>query len=323
MRRLIWAVVGVVLLGIAAFLILTTPRTIDASELPQHTPDLKNGEYMFYAGGCASCHAAPAPSGKCDDPAMPNKLSLAGGRCLKSPYGTFYAPNISPDQVDGIGGWSDIDFVNAMMRGVSPAGSHLYPAFPYLSYQKMTYPDVLDLKAYLGTLTPVKSNPPHNELKLPYRLRRGIGLWKWLFMDDQQFQPDPARSAELNRGAYLVEGPGHCGECHTPRDVFGGPIAGEQLAGGPAPEGKGTIPNLTPGSGGLGSWSTSDIAYALKTGFTPDFDMLGGTMTKVQENMAKLTDDDRKSIAEFLKSLPPIDSKRRATDGQEAGQSGS
>jgi mono/diheme cytochrome c family protein len=323
MRRLIWVVVGVVLLAAAAFLILTTPRTIDASELPQHTPDVKNGEYMFYAGGCASCHAAPAPSGKCDDPAMPDKLSLAGGRCLKSPYGTFYAPNISPDREDGIGAWSDIDFVNAMMRGVSPEGTHLYPAFPYMSYQRMSYPDVLDIKTYLETLKAIKSKPPQNDLKLPYRLRRGIGLWKLLFMDDQQFQSDSARGAELNRGAYLVEGPGHCGECHTPRDALGGPIEGKQLAGGPAPEGKGYIPNLTPGSGGLSGWSASDIAYALKTGFTPDFDMLGGTMTKVQENMAKLTDEDRKSIAEFLKSLPPVDSTSGDSNGEGDGQSDS
>ena len=321
MRRVIWAVVGAMLLGIAAFMILTMPRTIDASELPKHTPDLANGEYMFHTGGCSSCHAAPAPSGKCDDPATPDKLKLAGGRCLKTPYGTFYAPNISPDPKHGIGGWSDIEFVNAMMRGVAPDGSHLYPAFPYLSYQRMSYPDVLDIKAYLETLTPVKSTAPANDLKLPYRLRRGIGLWKRIFMDDRQFEPDLARSAELNRGAYLVEGPGHCGECHTPRDALGGPIANEQLAGGPAPEGRGYIPNLTPGQGGL-SWSAGEIAYALKSGFTPDFDTLGGTMTKVQENMAQLTDEDRKAIADFLKSLPPVASKR-PKGGDGSGQSGS
>ena len=321
MRRVIWAVVGVVLLGIAAFLILTMPRTIDAAQLPQHTPDLANGEYMFYAGGCSSCHAAPAPSGKCDDPATPKPLELAGGRCLKTPYGTFYAPNISPDAEHGIGGWSDIEFVNAMMRGVAPDGSHLYPSFPYLSYQRMSYPDVLDLKAYLGTLTPVKSTAPANDLKFPYGLRRGLGLWKLIFMDDRQFEPDPALSPELNRGAYLVRGPGHCGECHTPRDWLGGPIASEYMAGGPSPEGKGYIPNLTPGEGGL-SWSASEIAYALKSGFTPDFDVLGGTMTKVQENMAKLTDEDRRAIADYLKALPPIASKRRrASDG--SAQSGS
>ncbi len=310
MRRLMWAVIGFTVIGAGLFLTLTTPRTISASQLGPYTPDAKNGEYMFYAGGCASCHAAPAGAA-CDDPKIGDRLALAGGRCFRTPFGTFYAPNISPDSLSGIGGWHEIDFVNAMWRGVSPSGRHYYPSFPYHSYQRMSLKDVRDLKAYLDTLPGVRSERRDHVLTFPYSLRRGVGLWKRLYLDGQSFKPDPAKSDELNRGAYLVEGPGHCGACHTPRDWLGGPIASAKLAGGPAPEGKGAIPNITPHETGLADWSQNDIAYALKTGFTPEFDVLGGAMTKVQENMARLTDSDRSAIAAYIKSLPPVARRKR------------
>lgn len=305
MRRLFWALVVLGLLAGGVFYVLTAPATIEASALPKHTADLKNGEYMFYAGGCASCHATPA-SDNCEDPKTPDELKLGGGRCLITPFGTFYVPNISPHKTAGIGGWSDLDFVNAMMRGVSPGGAHYYPAFPYTSYQRMRYEDVLDLKAFIDTLSPEMSSVPGHDLALPFRLRRGLGLWKQLFMDNAQFVADPSRSPKLNRGAYLVEGPGHCGECHSPRNLFGGIVEAAKYSGGPAPEGKGFIPNITPHKTGIASWSEEDIAYSLESGFTPSFDVFGGTMTKVQENMAKLTGADRSAIAAYLKALPPI-----------------
>jgi mono/diheme cytochrome c family protein len=266
---------------------------------------IENGHYLFNAGGCASCHAAPA-SAKCDDPNYNDALRLTGGRCLKSAFGTFYVPNITPDKQSGIGGWSDEDFIRAMTEGVSPAGRHYYPAFPYASYRHMKREDLLDIKAFLDTLKPVPSKVPESALSFPYNVRWGLGLWKWLYLDGGTFAPDPSKSPQINRGAYLVEGPGHCGECHTPRNALGGSIAEKKLSGAPDPEGKGFVPNITPDATGIGSWSEKDIVYALETGFVPDGDVLGGSMAKVQENMAKLTAEDREAIAAYLKSLPPI-----------------
>jgi mono/diheme cytochrome c family protein len=268
-------------------------------------PDVKNGEYMFYAGGCSSCHAAPA-SDKCDDRKTKDELRLVGGRCLKTEFGTFNVPNITPDKETGIGGWSTDDFIAAMTKGRAPDGTHYYPAFPYASYRLMKISDLTDLKAFLDTLPAVSSTVPDHDLSFPYSMRSGLRVWKTLYLDSKPFEPDPAKSEKVNRGAYLVEGPGHCGECHTPRSWLGGMKADKKLSGAPNPEGKGTTPNLTPHQSGLGSWSENDIAYALETGLTPEGDAMGGAMAKVQENMAKLTKEDRQAIAAYLKSIPPI-----------------
>jgi mono/diheme cytochrome c family protein len=204
-RRAWWGVLfATAIAGAIVFYLSTMPRTLPASELPAHTPDLANGEYMFTAGGCAECHAEPL--GKCKDPKTKDKQRLSGGRCLKMPFGTFNVPNISPDKETGIGNWSTLDFVNAMKRGIAPGGVHLYPAFPYTSYQRMTYEDLIDLKAYLDTLPPVKHTTPPYELTFPYNIRRGLGLWQLLYVNGKTFEPDPKQSAEINRGAYLVEG---------------------------------------------------------------------------------------------------------------------
>lgn len=310
MGRYLIALFIAVIAGGALFAVLTKPRRIELSALPKHTPSRANGKYIFYAGGCASCHAAPA-SNKCDDPKPKDKLRLAGGRCLKTPFGTFYVPNISPHKTAGIGGWSTIDFVNAMMRGVSPEGRHYYPAFPYTFYQRMRYQDVIDLKAYMDTLPAVDSKVPPHELPLLFRFRRGLGLWKLINLDGKQFVPDPTKSDMVNRGAYLVNGPGHCGACHSPRDWTGGIIRSRALSGADAAEGEGFVPNLTPHKDGLASWSAKDIADSLESGFTPEFDTFGGPMVQVQENMAKLTAQDRAAIAAYLKSLPAIASPRK------------
>jgi mono/diheme cytochrome c family protein len=291
--RIILVLLALALIGAGAFWLLTIPRTLSASDLPDHAPDVEHGRYMFYAGGCASCHATPGA----DDP-----LKLGGGLELASPFGTFHVPNISPDPDLGIGGWSTLDLVNAMVRGVSPADTHLYPAFPYTSYQRMKLEDVIDLKAFLDTLEPVTSEVPPHELPFPFNIRRGLGLWKLLFLDGKPFAPDPAANAEINRGAYLVTGPGHCGECHTPRDALGGLERDKWLTGAPNPEGKGKTPDIT--SVGLKDWSQNDIAYALETGFTPDFDSLGGSMAAVVRNTSHLTPEDRAAIAAYLKSVP-------------------
>lgn len=302
-------VIAVVVVGIAAaggLWFLTAPKTLAASDLPAHTPDPANGEYLFFAGGCASCHAAPGATG--DD-----IFRLAGGVQLDTDFGIFTVPNISPDPANGIGGWSTADFVNAMKYGTGRNGEHLYPAFPYTSYQRMTLEDLIDLKAFLDTLEPVDHAAAGHDLAFPYNIRMGLGLWKLLYLDGETFVPDPAAGEAVNRGAYLVEGPGHCGECHTPRDFAGGRIADRAFSGAPAAEGEGFVPNITPDPTGIGSWSEGEIVGLLKTGFTPDFDSVGGDMAAVQRNMARLTDEDLQAIAAYLKSLPPVPSERPAT----------
>jgi mono/diheme cytochrome c family protein len=301
-RKFILLAIVLAAVGGGVFWFLTIPTTIAASELPEHEPDLANGAYIFAAGGCSSCHAAPGAKGE-------DKLVLSGGLALETPFGTFNVPNISPDAEHGIGDWTPAEFIRAMKYGIGRGGEHLYPAFPYTSYQRMRVEDIIDLKAYLDTLPPVASNVPPHDLPFPFNIRRGLGLWQLLYVDGKTFDPDPAISAELNRGAYLVRGPGHCGECHSPRNFIGGTIASRAYSGGPAPEGDGTIPNITPDSEtGIGSWSESDIVEAFESGFKPDFDTFGGSMVAVQQNLAKLTPEDLKAIALFLKSLPPIKS---------------
>lgn len=291
-RRIILSLLALALIGAGAFWLLTTPSTLSTGDLPDHEPDVEHGRYMFFAGGCASCHATPGQ----EDP-----LVLGGGLELPSPFGTFHVPNISPDAQAGIGGWSTVDFANAMVNGVAPNGSHYYPAFPYTSYQRMKLEDVIDLKAFLDTLAPVSTATPGHELPFPFNIRRALGVWKMLNFDGKPFAPDPAASEEINRGAYLVTGPGHCGECHTPRDALGGLERDKWLTGAPSPDGKGKVPDIT--AAGLKDWSANDIAYALETGFTPEFDSLGSSMAAVVRNMAELTPDDRAAIAAYLKSV--------------------
>ncbi len=286
-------------LGAAAFWFLTIPNRLGADELAQlGTGDAKRGERIFWAGGCTSCHARAKSEG-------PARLELAGGLQLSTPFGTFVAPNISSDAKDGIGSWSVEDFANAMMRGVSPDGAHLYPAFPYASYARMKPQDIADLHAFLKTVPPVAGKAADHRLAFPFNIRRGLGLWKLLYLGGDPVVALPADAPEpVKLGQYLVEGPSHCGECHTPRDFAGGVKKGEWLAGAVAAEGDGIVPNITSGEGGI-SWSESEIADFLETGFTPDFDSVGGSMVEVQKNMAQLSDEDRQAIAAYLKAVPP------------------
>ena len=296
LRKLVIAVVILAAFGGAAFWLLTIPQTVSAAALGRHQPDLANGRLMFIAGGCGGCHAVPEAE---------DKTRLGGGLGLKSPFGTFYVPNISPDRADGIGAWSEADFVTALSRGTSPDGRHFYPAFPYTSYQRMRIDDMRDLFAYLKTLPTVAGRVRDHDLPFPFGLRRPVGLWKLLYVDGKPFTPDPTKSAELNRGGYLVEGPGHCAECHSPRNFMGGIIAAQRFAGGPNPEGKGWIPNITPK--GIGDWSDKDIAYLLESGQTLDGDSVGGSMAEVVRNTAQLAAEDRTAIAAYVKSLLPVE----------------
>jgi mono/diheme cytochrome c family protein len=295
LRRLtvIAAVLG--LIGLVAFWFLTAPATVPANALGPHTLHPDNGRTMFFAGGCASCHATSK-----EDPTR-----LGGGLGLKSPFGTFYVPNISPDPKDGIGSWSEARFVTAMLKGTSPDGTHYYPAFPYTSYQRMRIEDLRDLFAHLKTLPAVQGKARGHDLPFPFNIRRTLGGWKLLFLDGQPFRPDPGQSAEWNRGAYLVNGPCHCAECHSPRNLLGGIISSQRFAGGPNPEGEGWVPNITPAR--LKDWQREDIEGFLSSGLKPDGDTVGSNMAAVVRNTARLPAADRAAIATYVKSLPPVE----------------
>jgi len=295
-RNIAAAVVAVAIAGFAGFWLLTRPATIAAEQLPPRQPDLANGKTVFNAGGCATCHVTPNQT---------DRTRLGGGLALKSEFGTFYVPNISPDPTDGIGQWSEADFVTAVMRGTAPDGAHLYPAFPYPSYAHARVEDVRDLFAYLKTLPPVVGKAPPNDMPFPFNIRRAVGLWKLLFFDTAPVAADPAQSPQWNRGAYLVNSLGHCAECHSPRNLLGGIVRAQRFAGGPDPEGKGFVPNITQHD--LKGWSESDIAYFLDSGMTPEGDSAGGSMAQVVRNIAQLSKDDRNAIATYVKSLPPVE----------------
>ncbi len=286
--------------AVAALWIGSAPASLKGSDLPGGAPNLANGREMFYAGGCASCHAIPGNE---------DRTKLGGGLALKSPFGTFYAPNISPDPVDGIGTWSEVAFATAVVKGTSPDGQHYFPAFPYGSYQNMKLEDVRDLFAHIKTLPPVKGKVRDHDVSFPFNVRRFVGGWKLLNLSPTPLAPDPKQSAAWNRGAYLVNGPSHCAECHSPRDFLGGIVKAQRFAGGPNLEGEGFVPNIT--QKGIGKYSEKDIAYLLKTGDTPDGDSVGGGMRAVIGNTSQLTDEDRAAMAVYLKSLPPVDGPPR------------
>jgi len=306
LRKLGLFLVAVAVLGFAAFWFLTIPATVPASALQQYTPNIANGETMFNIGGCASCHAIPDK-----DPDKVDRTRLGGGLALTSPFGTFYVPNISPDPKDGIGNWSEANFVTALWKGTSEHGSNLFPAFPYTSYTHMQLDDVRDLFAYLKTLPAVPGKVRPHDLPFPFNIRRLVGGWKLLFFHGGPFVPNPSKSAQWNRGAYLVNGPGHCAECHSPRNALGGIVASQRFAGGPSPDGKGWVPNITPaglGKSVLGDvdWTEKDIASFLGDGMNPVGDFAGAEMTEVIRNTSLLSADDRAAIANYIFTLPPI-----------------
>jgi mono/diheme cytochrome c family protein len=301
-KKLFYSAAAAGAIGLAAFWFLTVPAAVPASALFAHIPDLANGKEMFFAGGCASCHAVP----KQDDP-----KKLGGGLGLKSPFGTFYVPNISPDPKDGIGAWSEAQFVTALTKGTSPEGEHYYPAFPYTSYQHIAVDDLRDLFAFLKTLPPVQGRVRDHDLPFPFTIRRTLGVWKLLFLHrDAPFRSDPSKSAQWMRGAYLVNGPGHCAECHSPRNALGAVIENLRFTGGESPDGQGGVPNITQFK--LKDWTAEDIAGTLEDGMTPDADRVGGSMIEVMRNTSQMTPDDRLAIGVYIKSLPPVEGLARA-----------
>jgi mono/diheme cytochrome c family protein len=253
-------------------------------------PDPKNGEYVYFAAGCGGCHTSP-------DAAEDSKKILSGGQKFPSPFGTFVAPNVSMHVEFGIGAWSQDDFVRAVRQGVSPDGRHYYPAFPYTSYQGMSDQDVVDLWSFWQTLPSSEQKSQAHHLPIYAKWRRPLGIWKMMF----QSAPDPQmQDAELARGEYLVNTLGHCGECHTARNLFGARSGKNIFMGAQHPNGKGRIPAI---AGTTFDWNATDIAEYLRSGFTPDYDVAGGLMAEVIENTSKLSDQDRMAIANYLKML--------------------
>jgi len=256
----------------------------------------KRGKYVFDAAGCLGCHTKK--DGK----------PLAGGRRLRTPFGDYYSPNITPQPEHGIGGWSSTDFKRALREGLAPDGSHYFPVFPFPSYTGITDADIADLWAYLKTVPPVdQANRPH-DTKPPFGARIFVAAWKTLNFKPGPFKPDPNLSEQMNRGAYLVDVIGHCGECHTPRNAVGGLQRDRWLAGNPdGPEGD-LVPNITPDrETGIGRWTDDDLDSLFRMGMIPDGDFVGGGMAEVVENTtAHLNESDLRAVIAYLRALPPI-----------------
>ena len=272
-------------------------------------PDaVARGAYLASAADCVGCHTDTEHHGR----------PYAGGRAIATPFGTFYSPNITPDRDTGIGRWSEAQFLRALRDGVRADGANLYPVFPYTSFTKIVDADAQAIWAYLSSLPPVRQRNRKDEVLFPFSWRPLLTIWKWLFFDPGPFRLNPDRSAAYNRGAYLVTALAHCGECHTPRNWLGAPESSHFLAGtAHGPDGK-SVPNITPDpTTGIGNWTEDDIVGVLTNGETPDFNYVTGAMAEVVKSTAKLTDADRRAIAVYLKSVPPIRSEKRRSPQQD------
>jgi len=259
--------------------------------------DIERGEYLLHAAGCSGCHTAD------EDDALP----LAGGHALETPFGTFFTPNITPDIETGIGAWSDEDFVTALWHGTAPDGSSYYPSFPYTSYTGMQREDVLDIKAYIFSLDPVRQENREHDLEWYLFTRLAAWGWQLLNFSPERFAADGEHDDEWNRGAYLVRHLGHCGECHSPRNALGKVLIEQELAGNrEGPNGK-KVPDITPNrDAGIGRWSLSEIEFFLEIGMLPDGDFTGGAMSPViDDNTGLLTASDRRAIVLYLQSVRP------------------
>jgi mono/diheme cytochrome c family protein len=261
----------------------------------------RRGEYLFDAANCVGCHTDKKNGG----------ARLAGGQAIETTFGVYYSRNITPDGTYGIGAWSDQDFIRALRRGVSPTPAYYFPVFPFPSFTGMTDRDMLDIKAYLFTQKPEpRTNKPH-AAPFPFDVRMTMTAWRLLYFSEGPLAPDPSKSPEWNRGAYLVKAVSHCGECHSPRNFLGATDGDRRFGGAklPGPEGK-RAPNITPHpTDGIGNWQLDDIATLLKRGVTPDGDFVAAPMSEVVEGTSKLTDADRMSIATYLKSVPALPGK--------------
>jgi mono/diheme cytochrome c family protein len=295
-RRATAAIACVLAVAAAAFWWLTRPLPLPASAIPAHAADLANGEVLYHAGSCFACHKPPAGAAR---PSLPS-----GGSPFKTPIGVFYPQNITPDPDTGIGRWSEADFVNAIARGLAPDGRHYFPAFPYMAYRAMPASELLDLRAYLMSVEPVRSVPPPHRVPLLALARRGVGLWKLVAFARPPFALASGGSDSWKRGAYLVNRPGHCGECHTPKNVLMIEDLGRHLAGGPHPGGEGKVPSLHGLVARKRYKSVDDLVLALQNGEELGYQHLSsGGMAAIQTNLAQLPERDVRAIAEYLLSL--------------------
>jgi mono/diheme cytochrome c family protein len=292
---------GLVLgLGAAAVALLLAAATVP----PAYAADeaqLKRGEVLFRAADCAACHTDVKGGG----------APLAGGRPLKTPFGTFYGPNITADKRYGIGAWSEAEFRRALRQGIGRDGEHLFPVFPYPAFTGMSDRDIADLYVYLQSLPRVaEANKPH-DVSWPFSWRFLQVLWRWLFFRQGPLPAVAEASAEWNRGRYLAEAVVHCQECHTPRNFLGGLKTGLAFSGNPAgPDGM-KVPNVTADpETGIGKWTPDEIADLLKTGQTPEMDFVGSGMAEVVKGAAALSDSDRLAIAVYLKSQRAIHTEK-------------
>jgi mono/diheme cytochrome c family protein len=292
-----WGLLAAATLAAVAAWMLSAPSP-GVAAMPEGKGDLANGETLFHAGSCGTCHR-PADSAPRNDPSLPS-----GGAPFKTPVGTFYPGNLTPDPETGIGRWSAADFVNAMTEGVSREGTHYFPAFPYTSYRYMRREDLLDLRAYLMSLPAVRSSARRAEVPLPLLARRGVGLWKRIALREEVSRTEPDRGPAWNRGAYLVNGPGHCGECHTPRNLLMVMQGNRPFAGAKHPAGEGQVPSLR-GLLARGRYKdVADLALALQNGETFGYDHLSsGGMASIQTNLGLLPESDARAMAEYLASL--------------------
>ncbi|HTN34155.1 MAG TPA: c-type cytochrome [Marinobacter sp.] len=317
-KRFSIAVVGALVIGTAGFLVLTSPWTWSLTHsippmISADTPaNLDNGRRIFVVSDCATCHAT---TGQDDDE------QLGGGMILDTAFGKFHMPNISPDPEHGIGTWTLTEFDRAIREGVGPSkfwpdGENLYPAFPYTSYVRLKPEDVRDLYAYMMTLPNSDKVVPKHEVKFPYNIRRGIGVWRLVFLDGKSVEeigvqtdglPDDVDKASFELGRYLVESAGHCVECHSPRTFMGNVPGDMRYAGGPNPEGTGYFPNITPDETGIGFWSAASMVNYLHTGTSPIGRNAGGDMAEVVKNTSQLSWEDLQAMAIYLKHLPPVE----------------
>lgn len=283
----------------AVFVYISQPKPIYPSSLRGYAGDIKDGKLLFTAGGCLSCHK-PGKDQAGADASLPS-----GGFALATPVGTFFPPNLTPDVETGIGRWKRWHFINAMKRGLSPDGQHYLPAFPYTSYAAMTVEDLTDIFAYLKSLSAVRSERKAVDIPALSVVRRGTGVWKALAFSDATYVPDETQTVQWNRGAYLVKGPGHCSECHTPRNFAMMPDFSRYLAGGPHPEGgKDKVPSLRDLIGRKRYKDAKDLVSAFQYGEAFGYDkMSSGGMGAVQTNLSKLPVEDLEAIAVYLTSL--------------------
>ena len=277
---------------VLAALLLSTASSFAGGSDPQEFTQIQRGRYLAILSDCSSCHTVPG-SGH----------PFAGGRAIETPFGNIVAPNITPDPETGIGSWSDEAFDAAVRHGIRRNGSRLYPAMPYNAYTKMSRDDVLAIRAYLNTITPVRNAVVADTLPFPFNIRAAMRVWDVLYFKEGDYRPDPNQSAEWNRGAFLVSGPAHCGACHTPKTFLGGDKTNQYLEG--AYLQGWSAPNITNDARlGLGRWSKADIVSYLKSGHNHITAATGPMGEVVTLSTAQMTDPDLNAIATYLKSLP-------------------